>query len=89
MFRKTVLAAGVALIAAAAPVTALAATRAPAGPATSAVRVDCTGDQQRLQLRDGSGDGLQVRVSAPAGAAGYMTGPQDGTGLQHQGPALG
>ncbi|MGA9774786.1 MAG: hypothetical protein WBU92_02580 [Candidatus Dormiibacterota bacterium] len=94
MIRKAILIGGVAALAAAAPVTAVAASQLPARAAVATAQTTCTADQLRLRLHDGSGDGQQYRLGAPAGSvpvqgqAGYQTGPMDGTGEQHRGPAV-
>lgn len=95
MIRKLILIGGAAALAAATPVAVLAATSANGAP--GGTQVTCTGDQQRLQLhdqqrlQDGTGSGVQARVGTPAtadaGGTGWVSGPADGSGLQHQGPA--
>lgn len=94
---KVLAASGVALAVLVPSGVALAAT---SNPATNnpnngaAVARTCTGDQQMLRLRDGTGwrhtaaDGTTVQVTPGAGHQ-YRNGPQDGSGPRAYGPMDG
>ena len=66
---------------------------AAAGPGPSAnPAATCTYDQQRLQVRDGTGPQHEVRAGDQASGThgeAYQAGPQDGTGPQADRPLDG
>lgn len=88
MKKRALLAVAALATAVAVPVTALAATGAGPGPGPNA-QVTCTGDQQRLMLRDGTGANHPAAgaTAQPGQQYGHMSGPHDGTGQQFHGPA--
>ena len=92
-WHKALAAGGVALAVLVPSGVALAATTDPGAANTPAVTRTCTGDQQMLQMRDGTGwrhtaDSSTVQ---PGSGPGYqhMSGPQDGTGPRADRPMDG